>query len=220
MMTRSAGHRNTDVAMRRGRRYRVRVTEERAPPAGKLVRGERVVVRVLDATLEELARAGYEGLTLERVAARAGVHRTTIFRRWPTKAALVRAAFGRVTQAVDFDWDTGSLRGDLEVFVERAGTTMVAPAMLGFLRVMLGARTEPVLRELAATAEAAKLGAVLTFFERAELRGELRPGLDRALVLDGLMGLLFVRLVVQGEPVTPRFVERLVDHVLRLVSPP
>lgn len=104
---------------------------------------------------------GWSGPQDIATAARAGVHRTTIFRCWPTKAALVRAAFERVTQAVDFDWDAGSLRGDLEVFVERTGTTMAAPAMLGLLRVMLGARTEPVLRELAATAEAAKLGAVL-----------------------------------------------------------
>lgn len=200
-------------------RYRRRVDEPRTTSTGRLVRGEPVVARVLDATLEELARAGYEGLTLERVASRAGVHRTTIFRRWPTKAALVRAAFERATRAIDFDWDTGSLRGDLAVFVERAGATMVAPAMLGFLRAMLGASAEPALRGLAATAEAAKITAVLAFFERAELRGELRPGLDRALLLDGLMGLLVVRVVFQGEPVTPAFVARLVEHVLQLVSP-
>jgi AcrR family transcriptional regulator len=200
-------------------RYRRRMSASRTPPAPKLVRGAPIVARVLDATIEELARAGYEGLTLERVASRAGVHRTTLFRRWPTKAELVRAAFERATRAIDFDWDTGSLRGDLEVFVERVGTTMVAPTMLGFLRAMLGARAEPALRELAATAEATKLGAVLAFFERAARRGELRPDLDRALFLDGLMGLLVVRVVFQGEPVTPAFVARLVEHVMQLVSP-
>lgn len=191
-------------------------------PAGapKLVRGEPVVARVLAATIEELALSGYAGLALERVAARAGVNRTTIFRRWPTKAELVRAAMQRATGALDFGWDTGSLRGDLKVLIERAGETMLGPGMLGFLQLMLGARDEPELLELAAEAEVAKLTAVMAFFVRAERRGELRPDLDKQLFLDGLMGLLIVKLVYHRQQVTPEFVERLLDHVLAMVSPP
>lgn len=191
-------------------------------PAGapKLVRGEPIVARVLEATIEELALSGYAGLALERVAARADVNRTTIFRRWPTKAELVRAAMQRATGALNFDWDTGSLRGDLKVLIERAGETMLGPGMLGFLQLMLGAREEPELLELAAEAESAKLAAVLAFFIRAEQRGELRPGLDKQLFLDELMGLLIVKLVYHRQQVTPEFVERLLDHLLAMVSPP
>lgn len=188
--------------------------------APKLVRGEPIVARVLEATIEELATSGYAGLALERVATRAGVNRTTIFRRWPTKAELVRAAMQRVTGALSFDWDTGSLRGDLKVLIERAGETMLGPGMLGFLQLMLGAREEPELLELAGEAESAKLAAVLAFFVRAELRGELRPDLDKQLFLDSLMGLLIVKLVYHRQQVTPEFVERLLDHVLAMASPP
>jgi AcrR family transcriptional regulator len=184
------------------------------------VRGEPIVARVLEATIEELALSGYAGLTLERVATRAGVNRTTIFRRWPTRAELVRAAIQRATGALSFDWDTGSLRGDLRVLIERAGETMLGPGMLGFLQVMLGAREDPELLGLAAEAESAKLAAVLAFFVRAELRGELRPDLDKPLFLDDLMGLLIVKLVFHRQPVTPEFVERLLDHVIGMVSPP
>jgi AcrR family transcriptional regulator len=183
------------------------------------VRGEPIVARVLDATLQELARTGYAGLTLERVAVRAGVNRTTIYRRWPNKGELVRAAFQRTTGAMDFDWDTGSLRGDLEVFIGRAHATLVSPGMRAFLQTLL-ADEQPELLGLAAAAEAPKLAAVMAFFVRAEQRGEIRPELDRALFLDGLLGLLFVKLVVHREPVTPSFIGRVIDHVIAMVAPP
>ena len=69
--------------------------------APKLVRGEAIVARVLEATIEELALSGYAALALERVAARAGVNRTTIFRRWPTKPELVRAAVEWLTRRTE-----------------------------------------------------------------------------------------------------------------------
>lgn len=187
--------------------------------APKLVRGEAIVARVLEATIEELALSGYAALALQRVAARAGVNRTTIFRRWPTKPELVRAALQRATGALNFDWDTGSLRGDLKMLIERAGETMLAPGMLGFLQTMLGARDEPELLELAAEAEFAKVGAVMAFFVRAEQRGELRPDLDKAVPRrpdgspDGQAG-------VPPPAVTPEFVERLLDHIILMVAPP
>lgn len=194
--------------------------EASRPAAPKRVRGEPVVTRVLDATLDELARTGYEALTLERVATRAGVNRTTIFRRWPSKAELVRAAMERSTRALDFDWDTGSLRGDLKVLIERAHETLFAPGMVGFLRTLLGAGSDPALLELVETTEQSKLGAVMAFFIRAEQRGEVRLDLDKQLFLDGLMGLLMVKLVFQGEKVTPVFVTRLLDHLLAMVAVP
>jgi len=186
----------------------------------RLVRGEPIVTRVLDATIQELARTGYEGLTIERVAVRAGVNRTTIYRRWPNKGELVRAAFQRTTGAIDFDWDTGSLRGDLEVFILRAHETLISPGMRAFLQTLLAAEDQPELLGLAAAAEAPKLAAVLAFFVRAEQRGEIRPDLDKALFLDGLLGLLVVKLLVHREPVTPSFVRRVVDHVIAMAAPP
>src|SRR5688572_4964508 len=76
-------------------------------------RSARVRTAVLAATLELLVETGYDGLSVDAVAARACVHKTTVYRRWPTKAALVAAAAtDRSEQLVPVP-DTGSLVGDL-----------------------------------------------------------------------------------------------------------
>jgi len=92
--------------------------------------------------------------------------------------------------------------------------------MRAFLQALLTADEQPELLGLAAAAEAPKLAAVMAFFVRAEQRGEIRPELDKALFLDGLLGLLFVKLVVHREPVTASFIGRVVDHVIAMVAPP
>lgn len=76
-------------------------------------RTARVRAQVLDAVRAELAEAGHEGLTVEGVAARAGVHRTTVYRRWRDVGGLLVDV---IAAAGEMDWqppDTGSLRGDL-----------------------------------------------------------------------------------------------------------
>src|SRR3954470_7765928 len=76
-------------------------------------RSARVRAAVLSATLEVLVETGYDGLSVDAVAARAGVHKTTVYRRWPTKAELVAAAAAdRSEQPVPVP-DTGSLAGAL-----------------------------------------------------------------------------------------------------------
>ena len=66
----------------------------------ELVRGEPVVQRVLDATIAEMARVGYRALRIEDVAARAGVNKTTVYRRWPEKGALLREALAAMGKAL------------------------------------------------------------------------------------------------------------------------
>src|SRR5262245_66483 len=87
----------------------VKRSRGRAP----LVRGEPVVRGVLAAALEELGRTGYGALRIEDVAARAGVNKTTVYRRWPTKEDLVRAALLSITADQFVVPNTGSLRTDL-----------------------------------------------------------------------------------------------------------
>src|SRR5262245_40170336 len=85
----------------------------RSEGRGPLVRGEAVVRGVLTAALEELGQTGYGALRIEDVAARAGVNKTTVYRRWPTKEDLVRAALLAMTVDKFVVPNTGSLRGDL-----------------------------------------------------------------------------------------------------------
>ena len=79
----------------------------------ELVRGEAVVQRVLAATMEELALVGYRALRVEDVAARADVNKTTVYRRWPEKRALVRDALGCIADRKMQAPETGALRSDL-----------------------------------------------------------------------------------------------------------
>ncbi|MBM2614094.1 TetR/AcrR family transcriptional regulator [Actinoplanes sp. LDG1-06] len=76
-------------------------------------RSTQVIENVRAATLAELARAGFGGLTIEGVARAAGVNRTTIYRRWPTKAALLAAVVEPLLEQYDHDPRTGSVRGDV-----------------------------------------------------------------------------------------------------------
>src|SRR5262245_16386487 len=75
-----------------GRPMSAKPRAKRSGGKGPLVRGEAVVRGILAAALEELARTGYGALRIEGVAARAGVNKTTVYRRWATKENLVRAA--------------------------------------------------------------------------------------------------------------------------------
>ena len=79
-----------------------------APPGVRAAR----IQTILNATLEHLAFVGYRALRIEDIAIEAGVAKTTIYRRWPSKKELVQAAFESVTDSLVVK-DTGSLRGDL-----------------------------------------------------------------------------------------------------------
>lgn len=184
-----------------------------------LVRGEPIVAKVLDATVEEIAFSGYAALTLERVAARAGVNRTTIFRRWPTKKDLVLATMNRMTDKVRFDWDHGNLRADLAELIAVATRTVFAPGMVGMHKMMVEARGDAELGELARCIRDEKHNAAFELLRRAEKRGEFRKDLDKELFLESLMGMLFAKVVFRHEPITPEFTKQMLDYVMKVATP-
>lgn len=83
--------------------------------------------QIFQATLELLAAKGYEGLTVEGVAERSEVNKTTIYRWWPSKAALLAAALVKADLLAMEPPDTGSLRGDLEALVQRVVALLTRP---------------------------------------------------------------------------------------------
>jgi AcrR family transcriptional regulator len=169
--------------------------------------------------MEEVARSGYADLSIERVASRAGVNRTTIYRRWPSKRDLVDSALQLAANQVQFDWDHGNLRDDLTEMVRHARDTLFTPVMLGVHRLMLDTIDEPSLQGLALAAHQEKIALAVRMLERAQARGELRPDVDKLIFLDSLMGTLFVRLVFLRERIDESEVARLVDHFVRLALP-
>jgi AcrR family transcriptional regulator len=180
------------------------------------LRAPRRAAEIAAATVALLVERGYDELTIEGVAEQAGVNKTTIYRWWPSKAALVGAAVLR-GELLHFEVpDTGSLRGDLREFVRHvahllttAPTAQVAQALLA------AAQRAPELQEQAAAFFAAGMagGAVIT--ERAVRRGELPAHLaDPEPLLDLVTGAIWMRTTIRRAPMPADFPDRVVDLVL------
>ncbi len=169
---------------------------------------------ILHTTAEILAEKGYAGLTIDGVAARTGVGRPTIYRRWPSKPALVIAALAHST-GLSSTPNRGTLRADLLAFLRQQATMMDRPESR---RITAGLVADLVADpELAegyfGTYVAARQASVWQALQRGVDRGELRADADFVLIYDLLMGPLFMRSVVRGEQlgVMP---EEVVDFVL------
>jgi len=170
---------------------------------------------ILDATLEILMEKGYAGLTIDGVAARTGVGRPTIYRRWASKPELVIAA---LAQGIGLSPtpDTGVLRDDLLAFARDQVRMMNAPQSR---RVTAG-----LVADLVAAPDLAETyfseyveprrSTVWQALERGIQRGELRADADFSLIYDLLMGPLFMRSVVRGERLQPDMAEQIVDLIM------
>ncbi len=185
----------------------------------KQIRGQSLVAKVLDAAIEELALTGYEGLSIERVSERANVNRTTIYRRWPTKSELIRATIRHASGSASIDWDTGSLRSDLELLIQRAQARLLAPGMLGILRLRLDVAEDPELHAFVKRMQQDRINDAMKLLIRAEKRGDLRPDLDKALFLDSVFGILCAKIVFRRELITKDFVPRMLDYALSIAAP-
>jgi AcrR family transcriptional regulator len=170
---------------------------------------------ILDAVLEILFDKGYAGLTIDGVAARTGVGRPTIYRRWSSKPALVIAA---LSQSIGLSPtpDTGSLGADLLAFQQELVRLMDSPDSR---RITAGLVADLVTHpELGETyfRDYIKPRQMTVFraLQRGVDRGELRPDVDFTLIYDLLIGPLFMRSVVRGEPLGPDLAGQTVDVVL------
>jgi AcrR family transcriptional regulator len=184
-------------------------------------RGEPVVDAVLEATLAEIAESGIGGLSVERIARAAAVNKTTVYRRWPTRAALVAAALEGLLDDVSARApDTGSLRGDLLGLLGGIGDFLAEPAGRALLRAALSEGPGGELAELATR----RLGAhasrgVESLVSRARARGEWRSGVPDEQVVFTLVGAMIHRVALESGPVSPAWLESVVDLVLLGVIP-
>ncbi len=171
---------------------------------------------ILAATLRILQEQGYGGLTIEGVAVAAGVGRPTIYRRWPSKQALVVAALVESNQLALPSPDTGSLRGDLIEVQRRQVELMNAPnARRVTAGLIADLATDPELAEKYVNDYLApRRATVWQVLQRSVNRGELDAEVDFAFVYDLLVGPLFMRAVVWGQPLAPDAAEKTVDVVL------
>lgn len=165
---------------------------------------------ILDATVAVARESGYGGVTFEAVAARAGVTRPTIYRRWPSKSHLLSAALHAVAPR-DPVPDTGSGLDDLLMLVSRLQLTLVDTGLLGVvLELMAGSATPDAMEEpLRRDYLLVRFQTFTDICDRAIERGELPPGADPSLLRDLILGPLAYRWLVQGE-LEESVIERLV----------
>lgn len=189
-------------------------------PSGTQGRRARTDRLVLDATLELLAERGVRGLTIEGVADRAGVAKTTIYRRHRSKTDLALAALSVLLDRVDSEGpqpDAGDTRAELAALVNRT-LELFRSTLVG--RVMQG-----LVSEIAADPELARayrehlvnrrLAEVRRLVERGAARGELRAGLNPEMVTDLFLGPIYYRLFLSGSPLDEAFEEELVTALHR-----
>jgi AcrR family transcriptional regulator len=169
---------------------------------------------VLAATLAELADRGYSGVSLDGVASRAAVHKTTVYRRWRTKATLVLDAMLEQAAQVVAVPDTGSLHDDLLELARRSAAIQTSPAGQAVVRAVAG--EAPRNPEIAAASRrfwAERLELDRTILQAARTRGEIGSRAQTRPVIEALLAPLYFRLLVTGEPLDDDFITAVVDLV-------
>jgi AcrR family transcriptional regulator len=177
-------------------------------------RSERVVASVLEAAITELAEVGYTAFRLDDVATRAGVAKTTIYRRWPTKIELIGDALRKVTAWHEPLPDTGSIRTDILTLLDRGICLMATGEGLALARVMTTEPGDPDFLRLAKQMRdesRAYRGRLVT---RAIERGELPKGTDAGIMMDSIFAPIMSRIVKWNETVDKKTRERIVDLIV------
>lgn len=178
-------------------------------------RNASLAVAIEKAAIELLREVGYERLSIEAVAARAQVSKSTIYRRWKNKAQLITDAVNHYAYCKMPPIDTGTLRGDLiEIITEKVKTMKSADGEL-FAGLMAASRSDRDLSELMRKSMAEGAGAVHSaVLERAIKRGEVPANATLHTVLEITPAVITFRLFMTQQIVNRKFIEHFVDDVL------
>jgi AcrR family transcriptional regulator len=184
-------------------------------PTPPQARGEAFASAVLDAALTQLAEVGFERLSIPQVADIAGVNKTSIYRRWPSKADLVRDALAIPLSHANEAPNTGALRTDLIALASTVASFMQSRVGTALIRVMLAEGGNPEVRALAnaAYSEAGKHGPWIVI-QRAIERDEFNGDVDPSLMLFTIAGAIMHRVFVENRDAPEEFLMQIVDLVL------
>jgi AcrR family transcriptional regulator len=187
-----------------------------APAQRGRPRSERSHRAILEAANEILEERGFVDLTMDEVAQRGGVSKSTIYRWWPTKGMLVFEAFTANFLARQPTPDTGSLRGDLlaalRSWIRTVKGTVTGRTLVGLIAEV---QRDPDLAEIWRERFVTRVRAQHRFMlDRAIERGDVSPDIDPDVTLDLLFGSAYHRLLQSHLPLTDRFAQAVVDTVV------
>lgn len=199
------------------------MSHEKGPDHSR--RKERSRQAILAAARSLVAEEAYEKVTVEAIAARAGVGKQTIYRRWPSKSAVVFAALLALSEETDGQSvtlpDTGDLEADLKLVMRATAEEFADPS---FDRLIRALNTEIANDATLAAEYREKLAQPLDEAKKARLRsaqeaGQLDPDADLDLALEMLYAPLFQRWLHRSGPLTTAYADSLVDATLRAFGP-
>jgi AcrR family transcriptional regulator len=171
--------------------------------------------RVLTATLDLLTEAGLGGLTVDEVAKRSGVAKTTIYRHWSNRNALIIDACLRMTDGDDEPPDTGSLEGDVKAVLTNLAELLVTARWSSILpSIVDAAERDPEIAEVHSRLQRWHAAPLRAALERAVLRGEIPPEVDLSAIAAALRGPLYFRRWFSRDPIDDSFVNLIVQSVL------
>jgi AcrR family transcriptional regulator len=172
-----------------------------ARPGGRTAR---VRSAVLDATVAELIEHGYGGLTVDGVAARAGVNKTTLYRRWGGRDSLIVDAVETFAAAQAKVPESGDIDEDLRLWAHSILATLTGPVSGALVRAVFGgAGDSPPVRDLRHRFWLIRSTLVTPIVQRAVERGQLPAGTVPEEVIKHVGAPLYYRLLVLAEPLTP-----------------
>ena len=177
---------------------------------------------ILDATLTLLAAEGFEAMSIEAIAARAGVGKKTIYRWWNSKEALVIDAIKNVQQVKNPVIDTGSLRDDLIALFRNTLQAWSSPDARSLLLELVGLMTThpEVFQAYYDQVLASRLQQATRVIQGAQARGEVRQDLDATEILSLLAGPIWYYTFFSANttPSAPPRPERLIDAILQGIA--
>ena len=179
-------------------------------------RSEAARIAVLEAADDLLVERGFAGVTIEGIAAKAGVAKQTIYRWWDSKTDVLFDALSQDAAEFFTEADTGDLGADLRVRLRELATFLTTTDAGAVVRALAGqALHDPA---VAARFESEFMAGQRELdqlpFRRAAARGELTASADVELAVDQLAGPVYYRALITGQPVTPDYTDALVDRYL------
>jgi AcrR family transcriptional regulator len=185
-------------------------------PAGAAVLRPDKTDAITAAFYEELADGGFDRITMDRIAARAGVGKAALYRRWPSKERMCAELLDSLRGNEEPPPDHGNLRDDLVAYLGCASEVMNDSLIRQIIPHLIArARSSPDLVQAMSRVPGPSREEGRAILRRAIARGELAPDTDIELVLDLVVSPALVRAVLYGEPIAPGDSERYVAVILR-----
>jgi AcrR family transcriptional regulator len=178
-------------------------------------RGEELYAAIFEATLAELAEAGYSRLAMERVAARAGASKASLYRRWPNRAELVVAALRHHYRGPETIPDTGNLRDDVLALLCLGATRLNGVFGEAARGLMAESLTDPDrTASLRANMFTTRNRLMREILDRAATRGDISPAAVTPQLIELAPALVDHHFLMHGAPIPDEVLTGIVDNVL------